>query len=182
MAFVCLMTMVTSVNAQDDIYGYSHKKKNTKIEYNVSGATQNGWIISKQNADELMGVQEHTLLLYVNNGCSFGFADTDDTRIYIGCDKGIFDTEVTKWAFQYKSLFEAVVGYYDEANKLIEKKKCLFEVKKDVTTAVSIADNWGKKEAKNIIPYLINKRGYVRIVAPLRNGKCDITIPCMNNN
>jgi hypothetical protein len=181
---VCLMTMVVSVNAQnDDVYGVSKVAKTSLAPINDDSANNNGWVILTHEADELIGNDEYKSISYsVPNVGSVILWDNENKKFRIVADD-VFDSEVTKWNFGYKSLFTAIVGYYDINGKLLEKTSCLFEIGANHRQGNSIRNNWGVNEAKTIIPYLREKRGFVRIVAPLSgtNGKFDIKVPCLNN-
>lgn len=156
---VCLMTMVVSVNAQNE------------------------WVVSEHEADELLETEAYKSVVYTSNDCGIVLWDNESAKFRILSDKGTFDTEVVKWAFKYRSVFTAIVGYYDINGKLLSKKKCQFEIGSNHRQAHSMKDTWGHNEGKNVISFLRNEKGYVRLIAPLSgtNSKFDIKVPCMNN-
>lgn len=161
MAMVCLMTMVLSVNAQS------------------------GWVSVAQEEDELMGQEAYTGFIYSNEVGSVVLWDNDDKTFRIISNDGVFDSFVGQngWSMKTRSMVAAVVGYYDTNDKLIEKKKCYFEIGVNHKEANSIRFEMHRVEGKYVISYLRNKKGYVRIIAPLysTHQKFDIKVPCMKN-
>ena len=182
MALVCLMTMMVSANAQDDMYHRKDTNKEVK-PINTALADKNGWVSHVFEADELIGNEEYTSLMYSNECGSIIVWNNENKKFRIISNDGVFDSKVTQWNFGYKSLFTAKVGYYDINGKLLSKTTCLFEIGANHSQGNSMRNNWGVNEAKTIIPYLREKKGFVRIVAPLSgtNSRFDIKVPCMNN-
>ena len=173
MAFVCLMTMVVSVNAEND---------------RNSAAEKNGWIVTTHEADELIGNDEYNSIAYIGDDDSkIVLWDKNDKDFRIICNEGnIFDYKVGSngWSFNTNmKLFVATVGYYDSNNKLLKKKECGFQIEGNASEARSIKYGMGGNEGKRIVAFLKNEKGYIRIIAPLYNTrrKFDIKVPCMNN-
>lgn len=79
----------------------------------------------------------------------------------------------------------ATVGFYDEQNQLIKKwDNCMIELTNNMQVAEASQTIWGKtsKGCRDVVPYLMNERGYVRIIIPTYRGKeFDMTVPCLNN-
>lgn len=79
----------------------------------------------------------------------------------------------------------ATIGYYDENDKLTAKhEKCLLQLTQGMQVAEVTENIWGKttKGAKDVVPYLMNKRGYVRIIIEtVRGPEFDMKVPCVNN-
>jgi hypothetical protein len=176
------MTIVLSVNAQsDDLY---HTKEITNNPIENTSAENNGWSIISHDADELTEQEAYNSIVYTTDAGSVVLWNNDNKRFRI-ISNDIFDSKVDRngWSLDYKNLFVAIIGYYDINNKLIEKKKCGFEIGANSHQAHSIKYGMHRQEGKYVISYLRNKKGYVRIIASLygSNGKFDIKVPCMNN-
>lgn len=179
---VCLMTMVMSVNAQNDMYIFSQEEKVQPINME---SISNGWAVKTYEADELIGTKSYTSLIYSTNVGSVVLWDNEVKKFRIISDDGLFDFKVTKagWDWSDRTLFVATIGLYDLNGKLIKKKKVWFEKGANHSQAVSTAGSSGKNEGKDVITFLRNNKGYVRIVAPLSstNLNFDIKIPCLKN-
>ena len=183
---VCLMTIVVSVNAQNDMYIFSQEEKVQPINME---SISNGWAVKTHEADELIGTKSYTKsytsLIYSTNVGSVVLWDDEVKKFRIISDDGLFDFEVTKasWDLSYGILFVATIGLYDLNGKLIKKKKVWFEKGANYSQAVSTAGSSGKNEGKDVITFLRNNKGYVRIVAPLSSTNLifDIKVPCLKN-
>lgn len=173
MALVCLMTMVMSVNAQ-----------------------VNGWKIGTTEADELLGTTEDTYYLYMD-GDKGGviFYKSEPKKLYlIAPDDAMFNTR--DLGFRDFGRSGNVVGVfitygmYNNNDKLVKKdKNCVFEeIGREVANRIVSRKGTGmgmtmRNVGKELIEYMKNEKGYVRIVAPLfhTNRNFDIKVPCMNN-
>ena len=158
---VCLMTMVLSVNAQN--------KK---------------WVSMSHDADELTETEAYTSLIYTDAKGSVVLWDNDNEKFRIAAN-GVFDSKVDTngWSMKKRSMFKAIIGYYNVDDKLISKKKCYFEIGANHSQAHNIKYQFNREEGKYIISYLRNEKGYVRIIAPLYNTNetFDIKVPCIKN-
>lgn len=156
---VCLMAMVVSVNAQ------------------------NGWISTSFEADDLTEQEAYTSLIYTTDNGSVVLWDNNDKYFRLISYIGSFDTKVTQWSFRYIDIFKAIVGYYDTNDNCIKKSKCQFESGVNHSEAKNMKDTMAHNEGKNIIKFLKEEKGYIRIVAPLFNSheNFDIKVPCLNN-
>ena len=158
---VCLMTMVVSVNAQSE------------------------WVTEIHAADELTGTDEYTSVSYIDGSNGIVTWSTESKKFRIICGEEMFDSKIQRagWNPNYRSLFEAVVGLYSTDGKLIKKKYVTFEIGANHHQGMSVGGRTGKNEGKIVLDYLRNKKGYIRIVAPLSgtNTNFDMKVPCMNN-
>lgn len=79
----------------------------------------------------------------------------------------------------------ATIGFYDEQNHLVKKwENCMIEITNGMQVAEASSNIWGKtsKGCRDVVPYLVNERGYVRIIIPTVRGKeFDMKVPCLNN-
>lgn len=79
----------------------------------------------------------------------------------------------------------ATIGFYDEQNHLIKKwENCMVELTNGWQVAEASSNIWGKtsKGCRDVVPYIVNERGYVRIIIPTYRGKeFDMKVPCLNN-
>lgn len=79
----------------------------------------------------------------------------------------------------------ATIGFYDEQNQLVKKwDNCMVELTNGLQVAEASSNIWGKtsKGCRDVVPYLINERGYVRIIIQTVRGKdFDMKVPCLNN-
>ena len=79
----------------------------------------------------------------------------------------------------------ATIGFYDEQNNLIKKwENCLIELTNGLQVAEASSNIWGKtsKGCRDVVPYLMNERGFVRIIIPtVRGTEFDMKVPCVNN-
>lgn len=179
---VCLMTMVVSANAQDDMYSFSQEEKVQPIN---TEAISDGWMATTHDADELIGNESYTSLIYSTDVGSIVLWDNETKKFRIITNNELFDSDVQKagWNPSYRSLFVATIGFYNLDNKLLKKKKVWFEIGSNHRQAVSTAGSSGKNEGKDVVTYLRNNKGYIRIVAPLHltNLNFDLKIPCLQN-
>ena len=179
---VCLMTMVMSTNAQDDMY-LAHNSNETS-EINVNNAANNNWLPIKIEADELLGNDTYTALIYSTSDASVILWDNNDKKFRITAHNQVFDSKYGENGYMVKgNFFHAIVGYYDINGKLIDKRTCSFIVGNTHKEGDSIRFGMKRYEGKHIVSYLRNKKGYVRIVTSLylSNNKFDIKVPCLNN-
>lgn len=184
MAIVCLMTMVVSANAQDDMYYRKNTNKEVK-PINETLANNNGWIISYHEPDELTGSKGYNSMTYLNETGGVVLWSTEAKKFRVISNEELFDSEIRifGWLRETKNVFCAIIGMYDINNKLLKKKNCWFEIGANYLQGHSTIGASGKNEGKDIVEYLRNGKGYIRIVAPLSgtNAKFDLKVPCMNN-
>lgn len=85
----------------------------------------------------------------------------------------------------YNMIGYATIGFYDEQNNLIKKwDNCMIELTNNLQVAEASKTIWGKtsKGCRDVVPYLMNERGYVRIIIPTYRGKeFDMKVPCLNS-
>ena len=177
------MTMVLSVNAQDDMYFASVETSTTNALVNINSAKGNGWDTTTFDADELLGNKAYTALSYSTSVGSIVLWNDNEKKFRI-ISNNVFDSEYGENGYMVKgSFFHAIVGYYDINDKLIDKRTCSFIIGSNHHEGNSIRYGMKRYEGKHIISYLRNKKGYVRIIASLynTNSKFDIKVPCMNN-
>ena len=143
------------------------------------------WITTHFEADELTETQAHDSYRYTDeNENSIVFWSFENTDFRIVSGSGIFDYNGAIRSFY------AIIGYYDNDGKLIEKNEiqmCAFEGAGNQAQAnldPLIRPFPNKRRCQQLQNYLQNNHGYVRIVAPLfgENSKFDFRVPCMNNN
>ncbi len=146
------------------------------------------WEKTVEKGDELLGTVERIKYKYVDsvNVQAFAFySDGDYWKIGIG--GRVFQPEKRGVVIKktYNNATYATIGFYDNNNKLISKwDNCLLQLIQGFQVALTAENIWGKttKGAREVVPYLRNEKGYVRIVVPVVRGKIfDITIPCLNN-
>jgi hypothetical protein len=156
---VCLMTMVVSVNAQ------------------------NGWEKTTFNGDELLETEDYMAFSYSDANGEIVLWNNSNEKFRLITNDGIFDYRHENGAWYYDKFFIATIGYYDINNKLISKKSCCFGVGDIASQGHSTRYKFKGNEGKHVISYLREKKGYVRIVAPLyaKNTHFDLKVPCMNN-
>lgn len=146
------------------------------------------WETINYEADELLGTKDsYVAYKYVKDKCAFVMWSHENKNFRISAQKRIFDAS-GRGATGY-GIFDALVGFYDSDNKLLSKiDKFVFEV--DDTDEMNNAhpnkytrmggNNLNK--AWQILDYLRNKTGYVRIVTSIYGGDSfDLKIPCLKN-
>jgi|GEM_PF-1275411 hypothetical protein len=149
------------------------------------------WVKSKIESDELKGTPAYDVFTYVdleNNG-SITLWSIKDDDFRIKSLKSIFKSNGQKGS-NLNNLVVGLVGFYDEQDHLIEKfDKFPFEEdghdQMDIVhpNKYTLKGGNNKKKAKQIIDYLLNKKGYIRFVLPLYGGgNLDFKVMCMNNN
>ena len=150
--------------------------------YSVTNAQK--WDTTFFAADELEGIEAYYAFHIMDaTGNVFNFWSNDDKNFRVVCSSGIFN-----WSGNFH-IVKATIGYYDVSNKLVEKKDIQLVVadgQGDVAepnTSIGISSISNKKKAIQLLNYLQNEEGYVRILIPLygRNDKFDLTIPCIRN-
>lgn len=84
----------------------------------------------------------------------------------------------------YNQIGYATIGFYDENDHLIKKwENCIIELTNNMQVAEASKNIWGKtsKGCRDVVPFLMNERGYVRIIIPTYMGKeFDMKVPCIN--
>ena len=169
MVLVCLMTVTMSANAQ------------------------NNWVVDFSEEDELLERKAEKYYLYYD-GDKGGviFYESSPKKLYlIAPDGSMFNTRIVfKDLGGDVSAVDVTYGMYNENGKLVKKdENCVFEeVGREVANRVVSRKGGGightyRNVGKELIEYLKNKKGYVRLVAPLfhNNRNFDIKVPCINN-
>lgn len=149
-----------------------------------------GWTKTTLEADELLGEK---------GGIAYSFCNEENTMKFI-CWEGntesfrvisstkLFDYGSNLGANGHK-IFLGLIGFYDENDSLIEKiEKFCFELDDEGLSNQAHPNRWtsmggnNKKNVRKMFDYLKNKKGYIRIVAPLygTNSNFDLKIPCCN--
>ena len=150
--------------------------------YSVANAQK--WDTTFFAADELEGIEAYYAYHITDStGNVFNFWSNDDKNFRVVCSSGIFD-----WSGNFH-IVKATIGYYDASKKLIEKKDIQLVVADgrgdvaELNTSIGITAVSNKKKAIQLLNYLRDEEGYVRILIPLygRNDKFDLTIPCIRN-
>ena len=146
------------------------------------------WTKETESGDELLGTSDRVKFKYVDsiNVQAFAFySDGDYWKIGIGRDVFQPDKRGTLIRKKLNHATYALIGFYDEYNQLLEKwENCLLQLTQGLRVAETAKNIWGKttKGTREVVPYLKNHKGYVRIVVPVVRGKdFDIKIPCLNN-
>lgn len=140
------------------------------------------WETTYHEGDELTGESSYTSYMYTDeNGNSFVFQSNHNDDFRIISSSGIFD-----YVGDIKS-FYATIGLYDNNDKLVEKLKIQFialdgnadQAQPNLIPMIRPIPN--PNRCKKTIDYLKNKKGYIRIVAPLYGSHLDfkIKVPCM---
>lgn len=80
----------------------------------------------------------------------------------------------------------ATIGFYDENDQLTVKwENCEMQLTNVYRVAETSTSFWGKKTAKgcrDVVPYILNEKGYVRIILPtFREPEFDFKVPCIHN-
>ena len=135
-------------------------------------------------ADELEGIEAYYAYHIADStGNVFNFWSNENTNFRVVSSSGIFD-----WHGNF-NIVRATIGYYDASNKLVEKKDIQLVVADgrgdmaEPNTSIGIGSISNKKKAIQLLNYLRNEEGYIRILIPLygRIDKFDLTIPCIRN-
>lgn len=74
----------------------------------------------------------------------------------------------------------------EEGDQLVTKwDNCMMELTDIFRVAEASESLWGKKTTKGcreVVPYLLNEKGYVRIILPTSLGpEFDFKVPCIHN-
>lgn len=149
----------------------------------TTGAYAQKWEHFVTEADELLSEKGHESWVYSDEqGNSFVIWSDEENNFRIICANGIFD--------RTGQLADAIIGYYDMDNNLIEKTKI----------GLIVSEGQGNQAHPNMVPMMrpvynpkrVGKlmqtikleQGFVRIIVPLygTNAKYDIKIPCLKNS
>ena len=177
---VCLMTMVLSVNAQDDMYMVRNNTKNKSVSASVPTNVANDfrigeWFRETTDADELKSTKGNTYITYIGDD---GFVTylISEGKLFFNTDKGLFDYDI----YDHSKGF--LIGFYDINDNLVEKVKTdlrsflVFGSRKDKICITNKGLNekiWG---------YINNHKGFVRFVIDrYERSDFDIKVPCINN-
>ena len=135
-------------------------------------------------ADELTGEKGYESDIYTDeNENVFVMWSDEDINFRI-----ISGTSIFNYIGDIRSVM-ATVGYYDLNNKLIEKNEIQLLVSEGQANQAEpnmvpmIRPIPNKKRVPQLLKFVRNNQGYVRILVPLygTNARFDIKIPCLNN-
>lgn len=133
-------------------------------------------------ADELLDLASHESWIYSDEqGNSFVIWSDEEENFRIVSNNGNFD--------RTGKLADAIIGYYDMENKLIEKTKIGLLISEGQgnqahPNMVPMARPvYNKKRVEKLMQTIKHEQGFVRIIVPLygTNELFDIKIPCLNN-
>ena len=150
------------------------------------GASAQTWERVEVPGDELKGTPNR-VKWRINNFetlQSIMFYEGDD-QWWVGIGGNIFQPngQIVKSTQNFAT--SAIIGLSDEAGNLIAKyEDCLLELTNGMQVAGTVENFFGKttKGARDVVPYLTNNKGSVRIIIPTARGKeFDLRVPCMNN-
>ena len=154
----------------------------------LSAGAQGKWERVAEPGDELMGISARVKYRIVDSLAGYVMAFYEPGAYWkVGIGGTIFmpDKRGTVHRKTLNSIGYATIGFYDEENRLVVKwEKCLMEITTGFQVAEASKTIWGKtsKGCRDVVPYLMNNRGYVRIVLPTASGRnFDWTVPCLNN-
>lgn len=146
------------------------------------------WEQTIEKGDELLGTMDRVKYKYVDSlniqAIAF-YSDGDYWKIGVGGKVFQPDKRGIVIKKTYNPATYATIGFYDEHNQLIEKwENCLLQLAHGFQVAETTENFWGKttKGAREVVPYLRDQKGYVRIIVPVvRGNNFDLKIPCLNN-
>lgn len=151
-------------------------------------ATAQTWVKSFEAGDELKGTYDHDKYVLVDSLAQQEMAFYQPGEYWkVGIGGNVFmpDKRGLIHKKTYNMITYATIGFYDESNNLIKKwDNCMMELTNNAQVAEASKNIWGKtsKGSKEVVPYLMNNRGYVRIIIPTYRGKeFDFKVPCLNN-
>lgn len=147
------------------------------------------WHAKTIKGDELLGIEQSSAFVFEVEEKNWSFViynnKPDDFHIYAA--NSVFD--FMNQGANGGKLVKGTVGFYDENATLIDKiKEYCFEsigsyYGKLHSNKYSRMGGNNKKNAKKIIEYLKNGKGFVRFVIPIYNSApLDMTVPCINND
>lgn len=146
------------------------------------------WEKTVEPGDELKGTQENAKYKMTDSIAKQAMAFYQPGDYWkVGIGGNVFQPD--KRGIVHKGTMNmiayATIGFYDENNKLVKKwDKCMVELTNGGQVAEASTNVWGKTSngSRDVVPYLMNERGWVRIIIPTFRGKeFDMKVPCVNN-
>ena len=176
------------INLQGDVSAVQMYSSPIKATAQATSSGNAGWVITKQEADELKGNEAYTSYMYNQPGeGSFVFWGFEEYQFRIISENGVFNYESGYNQYSGSYSGESItVGLYDDNDKLIEKFNMWLDRDKskggnflNTRNAGSMSNPVGQKgKVKKIFKHLQGNSGYVRIVAARYNhADFDIKIP-----
>ena len=176
------------INLQGDVSAVQMYSSPIKAKTQATSSGNAGWVITKQEADELKGNEAYTSYMYNQPGeGSFVFWGFEEYQFRIISENGVFNYESGYNQYSGSYSGESVtVGLYDGNDKLIEKFNMWLDRDKsksgtflNTRNAGTMSNPIGQKgKVKKIFKHLQGNCGYVRIVAERYNhSDFDIKIP-----
>lgn len=151
-------------------------------------ATAQTWEKTIEKGDELKGTIDRDKYKIVDSLARQVMAfyqPGDEWKVGIGGNVFMPDKRGLVHKGSYNMIGYATIGFYDENDQLIKKwENCMIELTQNMQVAEASTNIWGKtsKGCRDVVPYLMNNRGYVRIIIPTYRGKeFDMKVPCINN-
>ena len=151
-------------------------------------ATAQTWEKTMEKGDELKGTIDRDKYKIVDSLARQVMAfyqPGDEWKVGIGGNVFMPDKRGLVHKGSYNMIGYATIGFYDENDQLIKKwENCMIELTQNMQVAEASTNIWGKtsKGCRDVVPYLMNNRGYVRIIIPTYRGKeFDMKVPCINN-
>lgn len=143
----------------------------------VSNA-QYKWEVDYEPADELKGTKADSVYFYLCDSVgSFTYRYNSHDTFVLYSTKGSFKCRYNGWSLPKNAIqTNATIGLYDDNGELKDKFEYALNVGNDFNIAFSRLQY--KKYARKVISWLESGKGYVRIVAALRNGlDFDLVVP-----
>lgn len=176
------------MNLQGDFSAVQMFSSPIKATAKTTSSDNAGWVITKQKADELKGIEAYTSYTYNQPGeGSFVFWGFEEYQFRIISENGIFNYESGYNQYSGSYSGESItVGLYDDQDTLIEKFNMWLDRDKskggnflNTRNAGGMSNPVGQKgKVKKIFKHLQGNSGYVRIVAARYNhADFDIKIP-----
>ena len=176
------------INLQGDVSAVQMYSSPIKATAQANSSDNAGWVITKQEADELKGNEAYTSYMYNQPGeGSFVFWGFEEYQFRIISENGVFNYESGYNQYSGSYSGESItVGLYDDNDKLIEKFNMWLDRDKskggnflNTRNAGGMSNPVGQKgKVKKIFKHLQGNSGYVRIVAARYNhADFDIKIP-----
>ena len=176
------------INIQGDVSAVQMYSSPIKATSQATSPGNAGWVITKQEADELKGNEAYNIYMYNQPGeGSFVFWGFEEYQFRIMSENGVFNYESGYNQYSGSYSGESItVGLYDDNDKLIEKFNMWLDRDKskggnflNTRNAGGMSNPVGQKgKVKKIFKHLQGNSGYVRIVAARYNhADFDIKIP-----
>ncbi len=140
--------------------------------------------------DELKGTGPQTWYRYENKDGTMlmAFHEEDDSwKVGVVRNSFVPDKNVKVHKITKNFIIYATIGFYNEHDQLVTKwTNCMMELPNDFRVAQTSVTLWSEKTVKGcreVVPYLLNEKGYVRILLPTYLGDgFDLKVPCLHNN